>query len=193
MKLQRISFGFLLAILMVGCSVTPPAQVDSLPKTTADITGWHTEGRVGIRTKDDALSGNFTWDHSPEYYELNIFGPFGQGATRLFGIPNKEANLSYDDKELKGNNPEVLLYRELGWNFPVTNVQYWIRGLAAPNSKAEIAYREDGVSPTQIIQDGWTIAYKEYSSVGHLQLPQRLQVTRSPYRVNLIITDWIVK
>ncbi|MBJ7549318.1 lipoprotein insertase outer membrane protein LolB [Marinomonas ostreistagni] len=192
MNLKRLFAGLITVIVVTGCSMTPTTPTKPVPESIEQIQSWQTEGRVGIRTETDAISGNFNWSHNTEHYELNIYGPFGQGATRLEGTPGSEAKLSYDDKVAKGESAEALLYYELGWHFPVTNVQYWIRGLASPNTPAETAYREDG-TPEQIIQDGWTITYKEFTNVDQLKLPQRMQVVHTPYRVNLIITDWAVQ
>lgn len=193
MNLKQLVVGAMASVLLAGCSLSPTTPKTPLPEQVKDIKAWHTEGRVGIRTEQDAISGNFNWDYSPEFYELNIYGPFGQGATRLEGTPNQAAQLTYNDKKLTGQSADALLYHELGWHFPVNSIQYWIRGLAAPNTYAEIQYQEDGVTPEQIIQDGWTITYREYSMLEHLKLPQKMQVTHTPYRVNLIITDWDVQ
>ena len=192
MNIKHIIAGVVTSAILAGCSMSPKIPTAPTPDSVEDIQAWQTEGRVGIRTDSDAISGNFNWSHTKEFYELNIYGPFGQGATRLEGTPGSEATLSYEDKVQVGPSAEALLYHELGWHFPVTNVQYWIRGLAAPNTAAEIEYREDG-TPEQIIQDGWTISYKEFTNVDTLKLPQRMQVTHTPYRVNLIITDWAVQ
>ena len=181
------------SLLLAGCSVSPTTPKAPTPERVEDISAWQTEGRVGIRTEQDAISGNFNWVHNPEHYELNIYGPFGQGATRLEGTPGQEARLTYDDKELNGPSAEALLYHELGWHFPVTNVQYWIRGMASPDSAADISYQADGVTLEQIVQDGWTVTYREFTELDGLKLPQRMQVTHTPYRVNLIITDWTVQ
>ncbi|MFD1239279.1 lipoprotein insertase outer membrane protein LolB, partial [Latilactobacillus sakei subsp. carnosus] len=103
--------------------MTPTTPKAPTPETVDAIQSWQTEGRVGIRTENDAISGNFYWDYGPDQYELNIYGPFGQGATRLQGTPNKVAQLTYDDKTVVGKNAEDLLFDELGWQFPVNQVR----------------------------------------------------------------------
>ena len=191
--MKKALMGALAVAVLSGCSMTPTTPKAPTPETAQDIKAWQTEGRVGIRTESDAISGNFYWDYSQEQYELNIYGPFGQGATRLQGTPNKVAQLTYDDKTVVGKSAEELLYTELGWHFPVNQVQYWIRGLPSPKSYAEIEYDIDGTTPQKITQDNWTITYREFTQIDNLKLPQRMQVTRLPYRVNLIITQWDVQ
>ncbi|MBM6551602.1 lipoprotein insertase outer membrane protein LolB [Marinomonas ostreistagni] len=188
--MKRILIGASTLLMLAGCSLTPTTPKAPLPDSVAGIETWHTEGRVGIRTADDAVSGNFNWQHSPSQYQINIYGPFGQGATRIEGLSDGTTTLKYDDKTLTGPSAEAMLYREFGWQFPVTQVKYWIRGLPAPSSQADIQVGSDGVTPTQITQDGWTINYREFTQIEHLTLPQKIQVAKAPYRVNLIITNW---
>ncbi|MFD1384171.1 lipoprotein insertase outer membrane protein LolB [Rhodanobacter aciditrophus] len=191
--MKKLIISALTVSALAGCSMTPTTPKAPTPETVDAIQSWQTEGRVGIRTENDAISGNFYWDYGPDQYELNIYGPFGQGATRLQGTPNKVAQLTYDDKTVVGKNAEDLLFDELGWQFPVNQVRYWIRGLPSPKSYANIQYDIDGKTPTQITQDNWTVTYREFTEIDNLKLPQRMQVTRLPYRVNLIITRWNVQ
>lgn len=188
--MKRLLLGASTLLLLAGCSFIPSTPKAPLPETVADIDTWHTEGRVGIRTANDAVSGNFNWQHSPNQYEINIYGPFGQGATRIEGIIGESATLTYDDKTLTGPSAEAMLYREFGWQFPIAQVEYWIRGLASPHSPAQVSMGDDGETPEQIQQDGWTITYKEFTQIEHLTLPQKIQVSNPPYRVNLIVTSW---
>lgn len=191
--MKQLVIGAIAAAFLAGCSVSPTTPKAPLPDRVEDISAWQTEGRVGIRTEQDAVSGNFRWQHSAKHYELNIYGPFGQGATRLEGAAGQVSTLTYDDKTITGPSAEALLYQELGWHFPVDQVQYWMRGLASPNSPADIEYDTDGITPKQISQAGWTITYKEFTTISHLKLPQKMQVAHPPYRVNLIITSWDVQ
>jgi outer membrane lipoprotein LolB len=191
---MKINWTVLILVLIfaTGCSTTPPPQAPNIPSEVAEILEWETEGRVGIRTQDDALSGNFYWHKTPNAFELNIVGPFGQGATTLSGNDHS-VTLKTDDRSVTGNDAETLLFNELGWHFPIRQVNYWIRGLAHPTSPADIVYRADGKLIEKLVQDGWTVTYRDYTELEHLSLPQRLQVERAPYRVNLIITQWTVK
>lgn len=188
--MKRFTLGASTLLVLAGCSLTPSTPKAPLPESVMAIDTWHTEGRVGIRTADDAVSGNFNWQHSPSQYEINIYGPFGQGATRIKGTADGPATLSYDDQTITGPSVEAMLYQQFGWQFPVAQVKYWMRGLASPASPAKIDFAADGDTPEQIKQDGWTVNYREFTQIEHLTLPQKIQVAKAPYRVNLIITSW---
>ncbi|SBS26752.1 Outer-membrane lipoprotein LolB precursor [Marinomonas spartinae] len=182
-----------IASLLSACSMFQTAPKPPAPKSVQAITQWDTEGRVGIRTPNDAVSGNFNWHESPTEFSLNIYGPFGQGATKLSGVNGKKVTLAYEDKTIVGKDAASLLKQKLGWEFPVNQVTYWMRGLPYPYTPYQSKRNPKTHLLEQLQQDGWKITYKKFSKVEGLQLPQTMQVARPPYRVNLIITDWTVQ
>lgn len=188
----RILLLICFACIVAACS-TQPAKVPP-PESVSAISKWETSGRVGIRTKKDALSGNFDWQyHGSSDFSLGIVGPFGQGAVKLVGTPNGMVTLHYEDKIVTGPDAEALLENELGWYFPVKQVLYWMRGLPFPDTPSTITSQPDSDLPSQIDQDGWIITYKNFTSVSGLSLPQKMQIANPPYRVNLIITQWSIQ
>lgn len=184
---------FALTIIISACSSRPTGPVIPPPDSVSAISKWETSGRVGIRTKEDAVSGNFNWQKNPNTFALSIVGPFGQGATKLDQNQDGIVTLAYEDTVVTGNNPATLLQQELGWEFPVEQVTYWIRGLAAPNSPSRISQDPISKLPSTIQQDGWLITYNNFTKIDGLSLPQRMQVSNPPFRVNLIINQWTIQ
>lgn len=179
--------------LISACSTKPTGPITPPPVSVDAISKWETSGRVGIRTPDDAISGNFNWQKDPTTFSLNIVGPFGQGATKLDKTQDGVITLAYKDTHVTGSDPTTLLQQELGWKFPVEQVTYWIRGLAAPNSPARITKEPSSTLPSTIEQDGWLITYSNFTKVDGLPLPQKMQVSNPPFRVNLIINQWTIQ
>ena len=188
----RLFIVSVMACFVSACSMFQTEQKAPPPASISAMTQWDTEGRVGIRTADDAVSGNFDWHESPKDFSLRIYGPFGQGSTKLSGIDGQKVTLAYGDKEIVGRDASSLLRQKLGWEFPVNQVKYWMRGLPFPNTPYKLTQNTENNLPAEIRQDGWTVTYKKFSDVEGLQLPQTMQVSRPPYRVNLIITDWTI-
>ncbi|ADZ92187.1 lipoprotein insertase outer membrane protein LolB [Marinomonas mediterranea] len=182
-----------ISAFLAACS-SQPNKVEKQFTDASEISAWDTQGRVGIRTKDDAISGNFNWHHTNEAFELNIVGPFGQGSTELSKTKDGIVTLKNSDQTVTGDNAERLLFSQLGWRFPVAQVKYWIRGLPYPFSEARIENQPDNITlPKRIEQDGWEVSYNSYMDVNNLELPRKIQVSKPPYRVNLIITNWTVQ
>ncbi|MCB5162896.1 lipoprotein insertase outer membrane protein LolB [Marinomonas algarum] len=176
-----------------ACSTKPTGPITPPPTSASAISKWETSGRVGIRTKEDAISGNFNWQQDPATFALNIVGPFGQGAIKLSKNMEGIVTLAYDDVIRVGSDPAILLQQELGWEFPVKQVTYWMRGLPAPTSTARITNDPQTGLVNQLEQDGWLITYSNFTDVDGLLLPQKMQVSNPPYKVNLIINQWTIQ
>lgn len=179
--------------LLSACSSRPSGPIIPPPTSASAISKWETSGRVGIRTKNDAISGNFTWQKDPKTFALSIVGPFGQGAINLKKNQDSLVTLAYEDTLTTGSDPGVLLQQELGWEFPVEQVTYWIRGLPAPNSPFRVSNNTKTKQPDTIEQDGWSIQYTNFVNVDGLSLPQKMQVSNPPFKVNLIINQWTIQ
>ena len=196
----RVLFISFIAFILSACSSKPPGPTTPPPTSIAAIEKWETSGRVGIRTSDDAISGNFNWQTDPTTFSLKIVGPFGQGATKLDQTKDGTVTLAYKDTKVQGDNAAILLQQELGWEFPVEQVTYWIRGLAAPVNpltplvqKAQVITDSKTNLPKTIEQDGWTVTYSSFTDVEGLSLPRKMQVSKPPFRVNLIINQWTIQ
>lgn len=187
----RFSLLLLISLIITACS-NQPSNTTPPPASVSAITHWDISGRIGIRTQDDAVSGNFSWQNTPSNFSLNIVGPFGQGATSLSGTNHQLVTLTYEDKVVSSTDASSLLEEELGWEFPVEQAVYWIRGLASPNSLATTSLDDSG-KVNLIEQDGWKIEYRSHTEVGQLSLPQRIQISKPPFRVSLIINQWTIQ
>lgn len=193
MKPYRILGLLALTALISACSTQSKGPITPLPSSVEAISHWETSGRVGIRTENDAISGNFDWQKTPSTFSLNIIGPFGQGATSLKKTTEGKVTLAYENTQVTGTSAAELLQQELGWAFPVEQVTYWIRGLASPYSPARIERDSATDNISNIKQDGWVISYRNFSQVNGLLLPQRMQVSNPPFNVNLIINQWTIQ
>ncbi len=196
----RALFISAIVLILSACSSKPSGPTTPPPTSIDAIQKWETSGRVGIRTSDDAISGNFNWQTDPNSFALKIVGPFGQGATKLDQTNDGVVTLAYKDTEIKGDNAATLLHQELGWEFPVEQVTYWIRGLVAPSdsttvptSKAQITLDPETELPETIKQDGWLVTYSSFTEVDGLLLPRKMQVSNPPFKVNLIINQWTIQ
>lgn len=190
--IYRLTSLLALSLVLAACSTQPKGPIVPPPQSVSAIKQWETSGRVGIRTPDDAISGNFNWHHTPTTFSLNIVGPFGQGATKLSQSQDNTVTLTYEDKTITGQDPSQLLYNELGWDFPIQQVTYWIRGMAYPETDANIELDEEQRLKS-IEQDGWLVNYTRFTDVDGLELPQKIQVAKPPFKVNLIINQWTIQ
>lgn len=180
----------LLAItLMSGCAgLMPKTDTDHLDR----LTHWDINGKISIKTPADAATGILTWNQDRDQYQIFITGPLGQGSTRIKGSGERtELLLPGWDKAVVADTPEHLMEHYLGWNFPIQDIHYWIKGQPAPNANFTIKTDEYGMTES-LAQHGWTIDYSRFQQFGGYWLPGRVKISGYDHRFILAISKWTV-
>ncbi|WP_462381988.1 lipoprotein insertase outer membrane protein LolB [Pseudomonas sp. Marseille-QA0892] len=152
------------------------------------LDGWQINGKVGIRAPRDSGSGTLFWLQRQDYYDIRLSGPLGRGAARLTGRPGAVV-LDSSEGRFEAGSAEELLARQVGWQLPVSNLLWWIRGLPAPDSKSRVTL--DGNSHLAALeQDGWKVAYTRYADFNGYALPERLTLTGRDIEVTVVVKEW---
>lgn len=187
-------FLFATFILLAGCQNLRSQQ--ATPYTAAEqerrlpsLQSWRAEGKVSFKIKNQNQSASFHWDQHKGNFILHIFGPFGHSST---WIKRTSHGVTLENAELgrrQAANAEALMQTLVGWQVPVSNMQYWIKGQPAPGSKAAMTTNDLGF-PSELQQQGWQVQIKQYQTVGPWQLPQKLIASRDDMRLMVVINQW---
>jgi outer membrane lipoprotein LolB len=181
----------LLLSLLPGCSqmsTQPPQDLKIDAQQVQQLQQWSAEGRIGIRWATDSQSANLDWEQDVDTYRIRLSGPLGQGGLQILGS-EQEVSLqrSGDDEIHRAATPEALMQQLLGWHLPLTQAQYWIRGIPAPGAQASPLEGEI----TGFIQSGWRIQYPRLVQAAGMVLPEKLRLDREDLRITVIINDWV--
>ncbi len=179
----RLKLAVMLSLTLMLSACTSLMEI---PDT--DQQQWRIEGKLGITTPNESLSGFLIWEQNQDTYSIHVSGPLGQGSTQIDGN-NDEITLTQGKRQLHSHDPSVLLYEQMGWRFPITNLRYWVIGEAAPLTLSERSYDEDE-RLEELMQDGWKIEYFRYDS--YTGLPSRLRISQGDWRFLLVIKRWSV-
>ena len=190
-----ILVGYLL--LLSGCITMPASQAPhnvsmSWPDRAQQLSKmnhWHIKGAMGIQTKDEASSASFDWQQDQENYQIRLFGPLGAGAIDLAGGPELATLKTSDGQQHTAASAEKLLLDETGWQLPISNLYYWIRGLPLPKMKAQIEFDEFN-HISNMKQQGWSIKYLNYTAHKGIDLPSKLTIENIDLKVKIIISRW---
>ncbi len=187
------------ACLLTACATTTPVQAPPQDKKLtwetrshqlASIQSWQLNGAMSVVTPKQAGSAQVQWQQKgPNNYQMDLYGPVGMGSVKLTGHPGQVILRMANGKTTSANNPEILLQQQLGWDVPVSNLYYWVRGLPAPGSpsnKQWDAYHHI----TSLQQQGWNIQYKQYTNVSGIDLPKRVFMNNGPVKVRMAINQW---
>ena len=184
-------------LLLTGCqSIAPPAGEN--PSWTRqrtqllDMQQWQLRGRVNVRYYDESHTPRIQWQQNAERYHIRLWGTFNAGNTEIDGRPGL-VTLEQDGEVLSAESPEDLILEQLGYELPVSHLEYWIKGVPAPVGEAQLAFNELN-QLTSLQQDGWSVLYSDMRQYEQFSLPRRVDVSRQTgdVRLRFVGLDWTV-
>jgi outer membrane lipoprotein LolB len=176
-----------LGLLSACSSVAPPAEINSdwVKQRTAleELDSWQLRGRVNVRYNGESDTPSIQWMQQNVEYHIRLWGTFNVGTTVIVGRPDY-VTLEQGGDVLTANSAEELILQQLGYELPVSYLEYWIKGIPAPGSKADLRFNELN-QLVALVQDGWTVNYSNLRQYGDLSLPHRVDVSRSENDIKL--------
>lgn len=194
----------LLSLMLLSCATVstqkpPPAQKAQTDTPTwgnrvqalSNIVDWDLNALIAIRANAtrEAGSANMSWKQSKQDYNILLYGPLGSNAVKLTGGQGQVTLETADGKKLTAKTPEALLQQQSGWDLPVSNLYYWIRGLPVPTIPAEKQWDAQN-HLSELIQQGWVITYLRYKTVGQIDVPDKMILANPKVNVKIVIKNW---
>lgn len=184
--MTRLSAALVLALTLAGCASVPPVVPVESREALSD--NWTMQGRLGIRTDEQSLSGQIRWQHHADLDDVLLTSPLGQGVARIvrdamgvtLEVPNQAVRRAPD--------AESLTREVLGYGLPVSGLSWWVQARPVPGRAFEVT-RDTYGRFTQLKQDGWVIDYLQYSDDAPLR-PRKLVVARSGLEIRLVTDTW---
>jgi outer membrane lipoprotein LolB len=169
-------------MLLLAACATPQFL---LPAADAEF---ELAGRIAMRYRDDAGSGNIAWRHASRSDEMLLTTPLGQGMARIVRRGDEVTLTAQDGREFKAADAEALTDQVLGFRLPLIGLADWVRGRAAPKPAPEPKReRRDAAGRlAELEQSGWRVEYLEYAGA----LPSRLTLTYPGLELRLAISEW---
>lgn len=179
-------FLILTLLLLGGCSTFTKPKLDI---ALSDLN-WQARGKLSIVSPDENATGYLTWSQLGNAFDIYLAGPFGSGATRIMGNQDSAAIKLPGMKQPQiAPSAEELLLRYTGWNFPVSEIRYWLTGAASPNYSAETIQNEAG-QLVELQQFGWRVRFSRYQEHNNRWLPGLIKISQGPYRFTFAIRQW---
>ncbi len=158
----------------------------------AAITTWEFTGRIGVRDDQEAHSSRIRWQQHDDEYVINLWGTLNAGATEITGSPTLVTLIQEGKAPLLAATPEGLVYEQLGYELPVTQLRYWIKGIPSPSSTGTPSFNEDNLL-IALQQDGWSVQYMAYTNYDTESLPTRIRIEKAPLRLDFVRLDWTLQ
>ena len=139
----------LAAALLAACATVPLAPRNPQP---FDLLG-----RVLVTYSGGAVTANLRWDHAAQQDEIWLMTPTGQTLAHIVDSPAGAVLTRADQQRYEAGSVEALTQQALGWALPLALLQDWVRGVAAPGTRAATC-RRTAIDPTAFTQNGWRVA-----------------------------------
>lgn len=157
--------------------------------TLGSADHWVLQGRLGVSDGRQGGSGSFSWTQDGGHYEFVLRAPITGKSFRLSGSPDGAELEGIDGGPLRGPDAESLMRKALGWEVPMRDLHAWVLGLRADSGPAELRFGADRL-PSLLLQDGWSVDYREWDATRTPPLPTRVYAQKPPYKVRLSIQSW---
>ena len=143
-------------------------------------------GRIAVRFRDEAASGNVTWRHGADTDDMLITTPIGSSLARISRSGPAVTLTTADGVESRAADVEALTEKVLGFRLPLVGLADWVRGRPVDGIPAT-AERDAQGRLTFLSQHGWRIEYQAYQADG---LPARLRLNFPSIELRLAIHSW---
>ncbi len=186
-----------LSLISACTSVAPPAETNSnwsrLRNSLQSLDKWEMRGRVDVRYNDESNTPRIRWSQQALEYNIRLWGTLNAGNTLITGRPGL-VTLEQGNDVLTAASAEDLILQQLGYELPVSYLEYWVKGIPSPATRFELEF--DELNQLQSLrQDGWTVTYPDQRQYGELSLPRRVEVTRpqNDIRLRFIGLSWTLE
>lgn len=188
----------LISAWLSGCATLTlpsetPVHFNKIPWTTRQaelmtIKNWDIAGAFSLREPKQTVIANYEWQQTNKNYVIQIHSSLNVYSVAITGDENNVVLWRSRTEHYSAPTPEILLQQQLGWQLPISNLYYWIRGLPAPGRYHTQLDAYGHIS--NLTQQGWKIEFQRYTTVNNIDVPEMLQLTRQNLAVKIVVKTW---
>lgn len=155
-------------------------------RVPGDRVEFELAGRIAVRYRNEAASGNLAWRHAPESDEMLMTTPIGSSVARIVRTGKVVVLTTSDGQEYRAADAESLTEQTLGFRLPLVGLADWVRG--RPVDAQPAVSTSDAQGRLAVLeQSGWRIEYQAFRPDG---LPTRLRLEYPGIELRLAIHEW---
>lgn len=179
----------LMILVLGGCAAVPPADLPPRPPRD-ELNAFQLEGRIGVHHSGESFSANLLWQHRPDFDEIILNSPLGQGIARLAAGAGGAVLETADRKRVQAADLATLSEQVFGFRLPVDALPYWIVGRPAGGA---VSLEWDALGrPSRLSEADWTTEFLAYENDSPQALPSLVQLESGDVRVRLRIDNWTI-
>ena len=193
-KLHLLTLTLVLTGFLIGCATAPqpagPVSAEQQKRLLAQ-DHWHITGKLGYRGATDGGSAWLDWRQRGQIFNLSLHGPFGAGATQILGTDSGATLLRSGKEPIFADSATSLTDYLFGWQWPVDELLFWIRGIPAPRAPVDSASYDDRQLLTGLQQSGWRLQFSNHlRTTEGLVVPGKITGHFRQVSFTLVIKEW---
>lgn len=172
----------LVAAFLAGC-----AAVAIQPR---DPRAFDLLGRVSVTHSGGVVTANVRWEHAADRDEIWLMTPTGQTMAHIVDSASGVVLTRADREQHRATNVETLTRQVLGWPLPLSQLQYWIRGLAVPGAAPAELEHDDRKRLSAFTQNNWRVALTYHDEGDYAGKVRRVDLIDGPNQIRFIVDTW---
>lgn len=190
-----ISFLAFALLGLAGCAAMrrEPAAVADQQTLVSHLGKWRLEGRIAVRTIQDAWQANLVWEHEGKQDRLRFSGPLSQGVVSIILQEDLIFINEGNGVERMSRDPDALLIEKLGFSVPLASLRYWILGVPVPFEESAAMELDATGRLRHLQQSDWALDFERYGYWNGVSLPQKILIRNPNLRIRLFADEWIIE
>lgn len=188
-----IRFSWLGALIALsGCSTPPqaPLTVDSPVPVVQPLSEFTLEGRLSLRTADEAVSGGLRWTRQKASDQIAVTTPMGGAVAEILRVGERIEVVDHTGRRSVTESGLRGLDQMLGFKLPLDYLPWWLAGTGREGESSRREYDREG-RLAHLEQDGWQIDFQRYQRVADRFLPGKLVARRGvDMELRLVVDQW---
>ena len=169
-------------LLWSGCAsvALPPPQ-----------DGFLLRGKLSVEEAGERHTANLLWRQQGEDFQVDLWGPLGQGRIQLVRRGDAVAILDGKGAVITEGPGDRVMREQLGWSLPLAVLPAWLQG--RPLAGVSVEAQEHDATTGRLLaftQLDWRVVYEQTTEVAGEILPRRLSAAGPTTRVRLVIAQW---
>lgn len=158
--------------------------------TISGLEYWQLQSKFGYSNGEDSGSAWLHWKQHGDQSEALLSGPFGSGTAQLLSSSQGAILKRSGQADLLANSAEELTYYLFGWQLPIAQMRYWVRGIPSPDLAVEALSTKPNGLLAELEQGKWTLTFINYQNTPLGPLPGKIQARSGSLQIKLVIKEW---
>jgi outer membrane lipoprotein LolB len=201
-RLLRSILAVTASLWLISCTTpdinTGPTDPDWLQhqESVLALADWELSGRLNVRQQNASDTVSINWQQQEQNFEIRFSGTLGLGAVQVHGSPDEVVVEKAGTETVVLPDLQALTRNYLGYDFPATQLLFWVRGIPAPANIITTSLNSDLMLETLIQADAtgrrWELEYDRYQQTADVWLPGRIRVNSEDIQLTFLINEWLL-